>query len=175
FPKRYSWNTNEPPRYPFEGKPRNFDTTRFNPQFFQAFERRILDLQKLGIEADIILFHPYDEGAWGFDRMTPLEDDRYLRYVVARLAALRNVLWSLANEFDFMEHKTEQDFERIGQLVARSDPFHRLLSIHNGKRFFNHTRPWITHASIQNGAAVESPLSAELYREAFRKPIVYDE
>ncbi|HEY9170976.1 MAG TPA: DUF5060 domain-containing protein [Verrucomicrobiae bacterium] len=175
FPKRYAWNTNEPPRYPFEGTPRNFDTARFNPQFFQHFERRLLDLQQLGIEADLILLHPYDNGAWGFDRMTPLEDDRYLKYVVARFAAFRNVWWSLANEYDFMEHKTEEDWERIGQLVSRADPFHRLLGIHNGKHLFNQTRPWITHASIQNGAAVEDPNSAGLYREAYRKPIVYDE
>ena len=37
FPKRYTWNTNEPTVYPFEGKPRNFDTARFNPKFFQHF------------------------------------------------------------------------------------------------------------------------------------------
>jgi len=147
FPKRYAWNTNEPPLYPFEGRPRSFDTARFNPKFFQQFERRILDLQRLGIEADLILLHPYDQGAWGFDRMTPLEDDRYLRYVVARWAAFRNVWWSLANEYDFMGHKTEEDWERMGQLVARADPFRHLLSIHNGKRLFNHTCPWITHAS----------------------------
>jgi len=175
FPKRYSWNTNEPPLYPFEGSPRNFDTTRFNPKFFHQFERRILDLQELGIEADIILLHPYDGGAWGFDRMTPLEDDRYLRYVVARLAAFRNVWWSLANEYDFMEHKTEDDWERVGQLVSRTDPFHHLLGIHNGKRLFNQTRPWITHASIQNGSAVEDPNTAGIYRDAYRKPVVYDE
>ncbi len=175
FPKRYTWNTNEPTIYPFEGKPRNFDLARFNPKFFQHFERRILDLQKLGIEADIILLHPYDDGAWGFDRMTPLEDDRYLKYVVARLAAFRNVWWSLANEYDFMERKTEDDWERIGQLVARTDPFHRLLGIHNGKILFNQTRPWITHASIQNGSAVEDPNTAGIYRDAYRKPIVYDE
>jgi hypothetical protein len=107
--------------------------------------------------------------------MTPLEDDRYLKYVVARLAAFRNVWWSLANEYDFMEHKTEDDWERIGQLVSRTDPFHRLLSIHNGKRLFNHTRPWITHASIQNGSAVEDPARAEEYRDVYRKPIVFDE
>lgn len=175
FPKRYSWNTNEPPMYPFEGTPRNFDTTRFNPKFFQHFERRVLDLQKLGIEADIILLHPYDDGAWGFDRMTPLEDDRYLKYVVARLAAFRNVWWSLANEYDFMEHKTEDDWERIGQLVSRTDPFHRLLGIHNGRIIFNQTRPWITHASIQNGSAVEQLHAAVVYRDVYRKPIVFDE
>jgi hypothetical protein len=27
FPKRYTWNTNEPPMYPFEGTPGNFDFT----------------------------------------------------------------------------------------------------------------------------------------------------
>jgi hypothetical protein len=176
FPKRYNWNTNEPLMYPFEGAPPlAWDTTRFNPKFFQHFERRILDLQKLGIEADIILLHPYDEGHWGFDRMTAVEDDRYLRYVVARLAAFRNVWWSLANEYDFMEHKTEEDWERIGQLVSGSDPYHHLLSIHNGKRIFNQTRPWITHASIQNGSAVEDAGRAVLYRDAYRKPIVFDE
>lgn len=175
FPKRYQWNTNEPPMYPFEGKPRNFDTKRFNPAYFQHLDQRVMDLQKLGIEADIILLHPYDDGAWGLDRMTPVEDDRYLKYVVARLAAYRHVWWSLANEYDFMKFKTEDDWERIGQLVSRADPFHRLLGIHNGKILFNQTRPWITHASIQNGAAVAEFGRAELYRDAFRKPIVYDE
>jgi hypothetical protein len=175
FPKRYNWNTNEPPLYPFEGMPRNWNTARFNPRFFQHFERRILDLQKLGIEADLILFHPYDDGRWGFDRMTAVEDDRYVRYIVSRFAAFRNVWWSLANEYDFMEHKTEGDWERIGQLVSRSDPHHHLLGIHNGKRIFNHTLPWITHASVQNGAAVENANTAGIYRDAYRKPVVYDE
>ena len=176
FPKHYDWNTNEPPLYPFEGRaPRTWDFERFNPKFFQHLERRILDLQKLGIEADTILFHPYDQGHWGFDRMTAVADDRYLRYVVSRFAAFRNVWWSLANEYDFMTEKSEQDWERFGQIVSASDPYHHLLSLHNGKRLFNHTRPWITHASIQNGSAVEDAGRAVLLRDAYRKPVVYDE
>jgi hypothetical protein len=175
FPKRYVWNTGEPQMYPFEGTPGDFDTARPNPKFFRHFEQRIRDLQKLGIEADIILFHPYDNGAWGFDRMASIEDDRYLRYVVARFAAFRNVWWSLANEYDFMQYKSEDDWERMGQLVSRSDPYHHLLGIHNGHQIFNQTRPWITHASMQNGAAVEDPNAAGIYRDAYRKPVVYDE
>jgi hypothetical protein len=176
FPKRYRWNENEPELYPFEGTPpRTWDTERFNPKFFQHLDKCVLDLQKLGIEADIILLHPYDDGHWGFDRMTPVEDDRYLKYVVSRLAAYRNVWWSLANEYDFMDKKREEDWERVGQLVAAADPFEHLLSIHNGKRLFNQTRPWLTHASIQNGAAVEEPARAELFRDPYRKPIVFDE
>jgi hypothetical protein len=176
FPKRYQWNTNEPVVFPFEGTPpHTWDFTRPNPEFFRHFERRVLDLQRLGIEADIILFHPYDTGHWGFDRMPAAADDAYLRYVLARLAAFRNVWWSLANEWDFMKQKTEADFVRFGEIVSTNDPYHHLLSIHNGFVFFNHTLPWITHASIQNGFAVEEAGRAELYRDPYRKPIVYDE
>jgi hypothetical protein len=176
FPKRYTWNTNEPIMYPFEGIPTaHWDFSRFNPSYFQHLEQSILALQKLGIEADVILFHPYDGGHWGFDRMPAEADDRYLHYVVARLAAYRNVWWSLANEWDFMKEKTEADFVRFGEIVSRDDPYHHLLSIHNGSKLFNHTLPWITHASIQNGSAVEDPGRAELYRDAYRKPVVYDE
>ena len=176
FPKRYDWNTNEPPLYPFEGKPpRAWDTTRFNSEFFQHLEKRIADLRDLGLEADLILFHPYDEGHWGFDRMTPVEDDRYLRYVVSRLAAFRNVWWSLANEYDFMKEKQESDWDRFFQIVAAADPYGHLRSIHNGRLLYNHTLPWVTHASIQNGSAVEDAGRAVLYRDVYRRPIVLDE
>jgi hypothetical protein len=165
FPKRYAWNTNEPPLYPFEGTPpHTWDFTRFSPRFFRHLEQRILDLQKLGVEADIILFHPYDEDHWGFDRMPAVADDAYLRYVVSRFAAFRNVWWSLANEYDFMKAKREPDWDRFGQIVSS-----------NGRLIYNHTQPWITHASIQNGSAVEEIGRAELYRDVYRKPVVYDE
>jgi hypothetical protein len=176
FPKRYQWNTNEPILYPFEGKPTtSWDFTHFNPKYFQHLEQSVAQLEKLGIEADIILFHPYDEGHWGFDRMPAAADDRYLHYIIARLSAYRNVWWSLANEWDFMKEKKESDFVRFGEIVSHDDPYHHLLSIHNGSKIFNHTLPWITHASIQNGFAVEEAGRAELYRDVYRKPIVYDE
>jgi hypothetical protein len=180
FPKRYQWNNNEPILYPFESKDHlatttNWDFNHFNVKYFQHLEQCVADLQRLGIEADVILFHPYDGGHWGFDRMPSDVDDRYLHYVVARLVAYRNVWWSLANEWDFMKQKRESDFVRFGEIVSTNDPFHHLLSIHNGSKLFNHMLPFITHASIQNGFAVEEPGRAELYRDVYRKPVVYDE
>jgi hypothetical protein len=162
--------------YAFEGAPPNkWDFSTFNPKFFQAFERRVLQLRDLGIEADIILLHPYDEGHWGFDRMPDEVDDRYLRYIVARLAAIRNVWWSMANEYDFMTEKQEADWDRMIEVVHDADPYRRLLSIHNGTRLYNHTNPRLTHASIQNGSAVEDSGRAVLFRDVYRKPIVFDE
>ena len=78
FPKNYSYNKNEPQYYPFEGSaPKDWDLTRYNPEFFRHLEGRVADLRELGIEADIILFHPYDR--WGFSEMDPGSDYRYLK------------------------------------------------------------------------------------------------
>ena len=176
FPKRYRWNENEPPLYAFEGSPPNrWDFARFNPAFFQHLEQRIAQLRDVRIEADVILFHPYDGGHWGFDRMPDEADDRYLRYVISRLAAFRNVWWSLANEYDFMTEKQESDWDRLIEVVHASDPYGRLTSIHNGRQLYNHTNPLLTHASIQNGSAAEDAARAVLYRDVYRKPIVLDE
>jgi hypothetical protein len=176
FPKHYAYNRNEPRLYPFAGTPlRSWDFTRFNPAFFRHLEKRVGQLRDLAIEADLILFHPYDKGHWGFDRMGQADDDRYLRYVIARLAAYRNVWWSLANEYDFMKEKTEADWDRSFRIVTACDPYGHLRSIHNGTWLYNHTHPWVTHASIQNGSAVADFGRAGLYRDVYRKPIVFDE
>lgn len=180
FPKRYSFNTNEPEHFPFVGsKTDGFDWTRFNPLYFARLEQRIGELQRLGIEADLILFHPYDNGQWGFDRMDAETDEFYLRYVIARLSAFRNIWWSLANEFDFMKEKKLDDWDRFFRIVQESDPYQHLRSIHNGTKMYDpthltiydHTKPWVTHASMQYWEL--SPTSA--WRKLYRKPIVVDE
>jgi hypothetical protein len=176
FPKNYAFNAIEPPRYPFEGTPpQTWDTTRFNPEYFQHFEKRVGQLRDMGIEADIILFHPYDAGRWGFDRMDAESDDRYLRYLIARLGAYRNVWWSLANEYDFMKEKKESDWDRFFQIVTAEDPYGHLRSIHNAFRIYDHNQPWPTHVSLQNGSAVADFGRATLYRDVYNKPIVADE
>jgi len=175
FPKHYSFNRNEPVYYPFErdegavGTAYAYDWTRFNPAFFQHFEQRVGQLLELGIEADLILFHPYDR--WGFATMDAETDDRYLRYLIARLAAYRNVWWSMANEFDLMREKTDADWDRFFRIVQESDPYQHPRSIHNCRRFYDHGKPWVTHCSIQSSELHR----AREWREAYRKPVLFDE
>jgi len=149
-----------------EGK---FDLARFNPAYFQHFEARIEDLMAAGIEADVILFHPYD--AWGFKSMGQEADDRYLRYAVARLSAYRNVWWSIANEYDLVKSKSMTDWDRFFRIVQESDPYRRLRSIHHSKVVYDHSKPWCTHASLQE---YDFEKSAERLA-AWNKPILYDE
>ncbi len=100
--------------YPYEGQPPDhWDFTRFNPAFFRHLEQCISQLGDRGIQADVILFHPYDKGRYGFGRMPATADDLYLRYIVARLSAYRNVWWSLANEYDLLKQKPESDWDRF--------------------------------------------------------------
>ncbi|OXM87447.1 DUF5060 domain-containing protein [Paenibacillus rigui] len=180
FPKRYSFNTNEPERFPFEGsQAEGFDWTRPDPIYYEQLEQRIVQLQELGIEADLILFHPYDKGHWGFDRMDAETDAFYLRYLIARLGAYRNIWWSLANEFDFMQTKTMDDWDRFFRIVQESDPYQHLRSIHNGTKMYDpstlvlydHSKPWVTHVSMQYWEL--SPTNAWL--KQYGKPVVVDE
>ncbi|TWI69697.1 uncharacterized protein DUF4038 [Pseudoduganella lurida] len=163
-------------RFPFVGTPpHNWDFERFDPAFFRNLDRRVAQLRDKGIEADLILFHPYDKGKWGFDRMPGAVNDRYLRYVIARLAAYRNVWWSMANEFDLMKEKRMDEWDHYFKLVQAGDPYGHLRSIHHSVRLYNYTQPWVTHASLQQGAAVEDPERAVIYRDVYEKPVVFDE
>jgi len=153
-----------------------FDPSRFNPDYFHHLEKRIEQMGEQGVEAELILFHPYHKGdmAW-FDDLDVAADDRYLQYVVARLSAYRNVWWSLANEYGQVKNKTDADWDHFFQLVASADPYGHLRSIHNAAKFYDSNKPLVTHASIQNGSAVADFGRAVLYRELCPKPLVYDE
>jgi hypothetical protein len=145
------------------------DFSRFNPEYFQHIEQRVQDLLRLNIQADLILFHPYDE--WGYKSMPPEVNDRYLRYVVARFSAYRNIWWSLANEYDFIRSKTTADWDHYFRIVQESDPSSHLRSIHNGAVVYDNSKPWVTHASLQSFAFDKT---AE-WRSAWNKPIIFDE
>ena len=187
FPKTYGHSNDEPRYFPFQkaegavldtvnnNKVAVWDFSRFDTDFFAHLERRIDDLDRLGIQCDLILFHPYDEGHFGFDRMSRQTDLFYVRYLVARLSSFRNIWWSLANEWDFLRQKSMEDWMAILETVAESDPYGHLLSNHNGKVYFDYHHPLITHCSIQNESACEDFGRAGLIKDSYRKPVVFDE
>ena len=154
---------------PFPRSGTTNDLTRFNPAYFQQVEKRLLDLQRSNIEADLILFHPYD--AWGYKSMGQEADDFYLRYVLARFSAFRNVWWAIANEYDLVKSKTMSDWDRFFRITVAEDPYSHLRSIHHSGPIYDNSKPWVTHASLQR---YDFENTAER-RLAWRKPIIYDE
>lgn len=201
YPKYYEYNKKEPFTYPYDrgdgtgidksllekekreqvyfpGQQETeydlkFNYYSFNVEHFQRFDKRIKELCDLGIEADIILMHPYDR--WGMKMMDKESCDLYIRYVVARFSSYRNIWWSLANEYDLIITKTEEDFERYAKIICERDPYKRMKSIHNCLRFYDYSRSWITHCSMQRIDFYRHVEYTDEYIDKYQKPVIWDE
>lgn len=200
FPKFYEFNRREPITHPFErgggegldpalvaqeqaqgplpgAEPveadYGFNYLRPNVAHFQRFDRRIAQLRDLGIEADLILMHPYDR--WGMNAMSAAACDAYLKYAVARWGAYRNVWWSLANEYDLIRTKTPEDWERYGTLISSRDPYRHMLSAHNCLKYYDFTKPWVTHQSLQRIDFYRHVEETDALLAQYGKPAVWDE
>ncbi|MFA7490215.1 MAG: DUF5060 domain-containing protein [Mariniphaga sp.] len=174
FPKHYQYgNDTEPWVYPYKREGDKNDFTQPNVEFFQNFDKRVMQLMDMGIQADVILFHPYDE--WGYCKMGSEMNERYVRYMIARLSAYRNVWWSLANEWDIPGFKESIDWEGIGHLLQNEDAHQRFRGIHNWysseDHFYDHNRPWVTHVSTQTSQFY----NAIRWRNLYQKPLLFDE
>lgn len=173
FPKDYPYNVNEALFDIYQRGPDGaLDFDRPNPEAFRHFENQVAALGALGIEADIIIFHPYDR--WGYCDMSEAQDYRYVAYLAARLSAYRNVWWSLANEYDFLLNtKPLHQWERYFHILEEDDPYQHLRSIHNGEpdANYDHRKPWVSHVCIQNWDVKRT----QEWRLTYGKPIINDE
>ena len=170
FPKDYVYNHNEPELFAFEKNAEGkWDVNRPCYSFWEHLEQVIFSLADMGIQSDVILFHPYDK--WGFAHFSIEECKIYLDYLLRRFSAIPDVWWSMANEYDLMQSKSIQDWYEIEEFIAKNDSFHHLLSNHNGHVFYDFTRPAITHCCVQSG---QVELAAK-WLEKYKKPLVYDE
>jgi len=169
FPKDYDFNKNEPTYYAFEkNEDGTWDPSRPVYAFWDALDRHIVRLGEMGIQVDLILFHPYDR--WGFDGMGLEKDKQYLDYLLRRLSAYPHIWWSLANEYELTKRSIEEWYE-IEAFVAAHDPYGHLLSCHNIFKIWDANRPLTTHASIQ---AKDFPALCRWVKR-YNTPVMLDE
>lgn len=147
--------------------------SRPNPAYFAHIEECIRRLGEIGVEADLILFHPYDR--WGYSKMGTDWENHYLKYVVNRFGAFRNVWWAMANEYDIFKWKSFKEWESNAETVCAKDPYRHLRSIHNCLIMYDHTRAWITHCSIQRIDLYRTAEETDKWRIQYDKPCVLDE
>ncbi|MDO5424189.1 MAG: DUF5605 domain-containing protein [Eubacteriales bacterium] len=169
FPKHYIYNEEEPERFAFERKAEGgFDFHRPCFAFWDAFETMLETLGNHGVEADLILFHPYD--CWGFSKMTKEEYLPYLTYLLARFAAYPNVWWSLANEYDCMAAFQKEDWDCIDQFISQTDVYGHMLSCHYMLLPYDYAKEQVTHCSVQGDVTSVDSLMAR-----YHKPVLMDE
>lgn len=168
FPKHYEWNYNEPSFFPFERDGRRWDTKHPCEAYWKFLEETIVRLDDMGIQADLILFHPYDR--WGFSKLTKEEAINYLDYAVRRLSKYQNIWWSLANEYDLLEYE-KKDWECFAAFIRKNDIYKHLLSNHNAVHFWDFSNPDTTHVCLQT----ENVRRVAEYLEIYHKPVIVDE
>lgn len=175
----------EPDAFPFvaidgydpdNGNAARWDWTRLNPRYFDHVEQCTEGLLRLGIEQDLILFHPYDNGRWGFDEMPREAGELLCRYVAARFGAYRNIWWSLANEYDFLRKQPISNWDAWTDAILANDPYHHLISIHSyTAKYYKYWDERYTHCSIQDQAPVEASGRAITVLNIYKKPVIFDE
>lgn len=170
FPKHYDYNHNEPELFAFEKDERGeWDVDHPCFAFWDHFESGIMKLEEMGIQTDLILFHPYDH--WGFSAFSLDQCKVYLEYLIRRFSAMPSIWWSMANEYDLMLKHPIEDWYAIEQFIVDNDPYHHLLGNHNCLKFYDNSRLNITHCCVQT-AWMEK---AADWMRSFQKPVVYDE
>ena len=131
------------------------DPDRPDIAHWQAADRVLRFMAERGMMAEIIVF-PYRRAPK--DVASLAQDERYLRYVLARFAAFPNVQWCLVNEWNYSVLPRDY-WNAMGRLARAEDPWSvegerpRALSIHQQTRpdwnFADET--WPSHAIIQLG------------------------
>lgn len=168
FPKWYDYNHDEPALLPFELKDGKPDVYSPVAKFWDKLENTIKRLGAIGVEVDLILFHPYDK--WGFARMSKTDCLAYLDYCICRLSAFPNIWWSLANEYDII-FAYKGLFGEFAKFVSEHDVYSHLLSIHNMFSPWDFSDKYTSHVCLQTSDVEHT---ARLIRK-FAKPVVYDE
>ncbi len=170
FPKDYDFCKNEPDYFAFEkAGEQQWNTHKPCFEYWDELERRIQQLDELGIQSDLILFHPYDR--WGFAKL-PMEDAlTYLDYAIRRLSSFPNVWWSLANEYDLMDYYQDEDWSKFAHYIHEADEYGHLLSNHQCFRAWDFRNEDTTHIchQIKNVDAISNDI------KIYQKPCMVDE
>lgn len=169
FPKDFCFNKNEPELFAFEKQGEKWNVKKPCMAFWEQLDQVMDELYQMDIEADLILFHPYDK--WGFMYLNGQERLTYLSYLVRRLSAYPNLWWSLANEYDQMDGMEKKDWYQMSEFLAKEDAFSHLISNHNFVTPWDFADPFTTHVCLQDSDAAEIPLLLKKYG----KPVMYDE
>jgi hypothetical protein len=155
-----------------------------NVPYWQKLDEIVQYLEERGILGDLVIFTD-TASAFG----TEAQDERYLRYALARFGAFHHVIWTLTNEWNYTK-RPQSYWDTMGRIVRREDPWlaHgealRPLSIHQRTRMdfqFFESR-WPVYAIIQfglrNGRYVhgdEWGNAAIVFNRRWRMPVANDE
>lgn len=130
--REHAWDWGPAPVFPWEGSNQQPDHARLNPKFFQIYDAMMSALRDKGIVAHLML-KVYNKLV-NWPKPYSRDEERYLRYVVARYQAYSNVVWDFSKEAHYERDLALQ--ARLIGLVRSEDAYHRLLTAHDDDEFY---------------------------------------
>lgn len=127
----------------------------------EKLEAAIRRLMELGIEADLLL--DCREGG--------AEAERFLAEAVARLAAFRNVWWSLVLPEELDPPGRQERLRRLLPLLQERDPYRHPLTVQSSDPMSDFSFHPITHVSLRAG----DPSQVSHYAGMHGKPVLVEE
>jgi hypothetical protein len=129
----------DPAYWAWGGTAKAPDLERFNPVFFQNFDRLISQMRDAGMKAELILLNFYrlpftDPALWTAER-----ERRWLSYLTARYGAFDNIfLWTIANEYEThpdgkyrLDNPADVDWaKRTARYIKAHDAHRHLVTVH---------------------------------------------
>lgn len=146
-------HTPYPPTAPFGD-----DHDALNLAHWRALDTVVAYLHARGMVADLIPFANEGAGREGQLFGTRAQDERYLRYLIARYAAYPHAIWCLTNEWNYTG-KDRDYWNGLGRIARDEDPWgdeagrRRVLTIHQQTRIDWQwgDADWPTALSVQYG------------------------
>ncbi len=146
----------------------NGDHSQLYLAHWQKLDEVVQYLGSRGMIAELILFTDTG-GAFG----APAEDDRYLRYVLARFAGYHNVIWNLASGWNYTG-KEQSYWDGMGAIIRNEDPWMRRGNLLRPLTVDQQTRSdfqffgsgWPVHATVQYGTRNRVHADGDLWGNA---------
>lgn len=150
------------------GEDGELDFDRYNPAYFARLEECVANLAHHGVEAELVLF-PASDADEEVIQLTPEQEERYIRYVVSRMAAYRNVWWTMADLVDDSPRR-DQDWRQAFRILRECDYGHHLCTIHGTPAAYDWGVPWLTHISLRH----EEVTISSTFTLQYEKPVIID-
>ncbi len=128
-----------------------YDVSRFNLELFRKADRLLRLCRERGIVVSLIFYvDGRDPGVdpFGKEGMGGVDEQRYYRYTIARLASFENIMWDISNEYRLF--RDDPWAEKMGALVKECDPYQHIASIHGHGDFHFRQSPWADFAMYQS-------------------------
>lgn len=138
-----------PARQPDDVYHPEFDYSRFEVAYWQKIDRALRSAREKGIVMSLVLDMSMSQ------THVPAgseEEERFIRYAIARLGAFANVSWDLGD--DLNSYRDAAWAERTGKFVQQLDPYHHLVTTHfvGDRQTIDQPRlsEWVGFTSFQN-------------------------